>query len=358
MPVHYRDGIPSFECCIARMHYGKEHCQTFNARWLEPMIEDLVFHSLQPASLQLSVEAAGSIEEDRARLETHHHQSVERATYEADVARRRYEEVDPSHRLVAAELEKRWEAALVAQRKCEEALNRIRQDTPARLTKEQKESIAALANNFQSLWESEATSGKDRQDLVRILIERIVVEVVDGSERLSVTVHWSGGYTSRHETRRTVATVDELEDSEALLRRAEQLYNSGYPREELVKRLNDEGYRPARKECFTTSSVNALILLLRRRGMITSRPALSKPFWRSSELGEQLGIGASTLSGWRDRGWVQAKQLGRRWIYWADDAELMRMKNLASHPRCGSTPVPKKLTAPTTALPAETSENS
>ena len=105
-------------------------CQSLNGRWLEPMIEKLVLQALEPASLQLSLEAAGDIEKDRARLETHHKQSLERATYQADLARRRYEEVDPSNRLVAAELEKRWETALVTQRKSEEALNRFRQETP------------------------------------------------------------------------------------------------------------------------------------------------------------------------------------------------------------------------------------
>lgn len=85
------------------------------------MIEDLVLQAMEPATVQLSLEAAQDIEKDRANLETHHKQSLERAAYQADLARRRYEEVDPSNRLVAGELERRWEAALLIQRKGEEA---------------------------------------------------------------------------------------------------------------------------------------------------------------------------------------------------------------------------------------------
>ena len=188
---------------------------------------------------------------------------------------------------------------------------------------------------------------------MRILIERIVVEVVDGTERLSVTVHWAGGYTSQHETRRTVATFDELEDSEALLKRTQQLYNSGCPRSELIQRLNDEGFRPARKGQFTETSINALMLVLRRKGMISDRPEVAKPFWRSKDLSNELGIKPSTLTGWRRRGWVQAKKLGRRWIYWADDGDLRRLKKLAAHPPSGSTPAPKELTTPTAIMPVE-----
>ena len=55
-------------------------------------------------------------------------------------------------------------------------------------------------------------------------------------------------------------------------------------------------------------------------------------------FGSELGIKPSTLTGWRRRGWVQAMKLGRRWIYWADDIDLPRLRKLAAHPPCGSTP--------------------
>lgn len=354
MSVHYRDGVPMFDCRLANLQFGDSNCQSLNGRWLEPMIEELVLQALEPASVELSLEAAQDIEKDRASLEVHHKQSLERATYQAGLARRRYEEVDPSNRLVAAELETRWEAALLIQRKSEESLNRFRQETPATLTQEERGKIMALAQDFRSLWRSEATSSKDRQDLVRILIERIVVEVVDGTERLSVTVHWAGGYTSQHETRRTVATFDELEDSQTLLTRAQQLYNSGCPRSELIQRLNDEGFRPARKSQFTESGINALMLVLRRKGLISDRPDVARPFWRSKQLSSELGIKPCTLTGWRRRGWVQATKLGRRWIYWANEVDLLRLKKLAVHPPSGSTPTPKELTDPAASMPVKT----
>ena len=159
---------------------------------------------------------------------------------------------------------------------------------------------------------------------------------------------------SQHETRRTVSTFDELEDSEVLLQRTQQLYNLGCPRAELIRCLNNEGFRPARKSQFTESSINALMLVLRCKGMIGARPEVTKPFWRSKELSNELGIKPSTLTGWRRRGWVQAKKLGRRWIYWADDVDVPRLKKLAAHPPSGSTPAPKKLTALAAIMPVET----
>jgi DNA invertase Pin-like site-specific DNA recombinase len=354
MSVHYREGIPSFECSIARMQFGQPSCQAFNGRWVEPMIEELVLQALGAASLELSIAAADDIEAERLRLETHHLQSVQRATYESELARRRYEEVDPSNRLVAAELEQRWETTLGKQRKCEEELNRFQHERPSKLTSQQRETIEDLAKDFRSLWNSDATSGKDRQDLVRILIDRIVVEVVEGTERLAVTVDWSGGFTSQHETRRTVMSFDELENADELFARARELYNSGCPRTEMIRQLNDEGYRSARKEQFTASSINALFLALRRKGIVGSQPVLSGPWWRSGVLSQKLGIKPSTLTGWRQRSWVQAKQFGSRWIYWADTDEMQRLQKLAAY--AAGILKPRELTSPTSTMPESASK--
>jgi len=228
--------------------------------------------------------------------EQHHCQSVQRATYEAGLARRRYDEVDPANRLVAAELERSWEAALKSQWKKEESLNRYRQQSPSALSNEERSLIMALANDFRNLWDSECASNVDRQNLIRILIDRIEVDSINGTERLSVAIHWSGGFTSHHESRRRVQSFDDLEDSEALNRRTQELYNAGYPREAMVAQLNAEGFRPARNDEFTKTSIGAFMLMLRRRGLITDRPQLSTGFWRSATLADELNVGRSTLT--------------------------------------------------------------
>ena len=239
MPVSYKENKrPYFTCNAARMNFGGPLCQSFEASSVESLVEQLVLTALKPASVELSMQAAESIESERARLEEHHCQSVQRATYDADLARRRYEEVDPSNRLVAAELERSWESLLQIQRKTEEALNRFRQETPATLTPEQRDSILELANDFSQLWSSDSTTDVDRQTIVRTIINDIVVEVIENTERVSVTVRWAGGFESQHETRRRVQSFEQLDASEALVNRAQQLYNAGYPLSELAKKLS------------------------------------------------------------------------------------------------------------------------
>ena len=219
--------------------------------------------------------------------------------------RRRYEEVDPGNRLVAAELERTWEASLKSQRREEEALNRFRAKTFRALTDEQRDSIQALSSDFHRLWHSPQTSNIERQNLIRILIDRIEVEAVNGTERLSVSIHWSGGFSSQHESRRRVQSFDDLQDSATLVKRAQELYNAGYPHEVLASQLNAEGFRPAKNERFTKTSIGALMLTLRRRGLIRERPELSTGFWGAKLLANELGIAAPTLTQWRHRGWVR-----------------------------------------------------
>ena len=178
MAVSYKkNNNPYFTCGAARSQFGEPLCQSFGAKELEAIVIRQVLSAMEPASLELSLKAVECVEADQQRLEKHHRQSVERATYEAELARRRYEEVDPSNRLVAAELERRWESSLQSQRKAEEALNRVSHDRPMKLTTEQRQAIVELAQDIPRLWQSEAATNVDRQKIVRSLIDRIAVEV-------------------------------------------------------------------------------------------------------------------------------------------------------------------------------------
>jgi DNA invertase Pin-like site-specific DNA recombinase len=352
MAVSYLENkTPHFRCCAARMKFGEPLCQSFEASSLETLVVQLVLMALEPASIELSLQAAESIESERERIEKHHRQTLERATYDAALARRRYEEVDPCNRLVAAELERSWESILQVQRKAEEALTRFRRETPTTLTPEQRRSISELANDFPALWYSASTTDIDRQSIVRSVIDHIVVEVVNNTERLSVTIHWAGGFESRHETRRRVQSFDRLESSEDIAERIGQLYDEGYPLPEIAQQLNHEGYHPARGERFTKTTVGAICQMLRQKGIIARTPNIQPNYWRAGALSETLGIRKSTLSGWHRRGWVQARQVGSRWIYWANADEMLRLRTLAARPASGSTPTPKELTTPVNKMP-------
>jgi len=342
---------PYFSCCAAHRDFGEPLCQAFEGSALESLITQLVLTALLPASVELNLQAAASIETERERLEKNHQQSVQRAAYAASLARRRYEETDPSHRLVAAELERSWESSLQTQRKAEEALRRFRQETPTLLTDEQRESIRQLASDFSVLWHSDLTTDVDRQAIVRSVVDHIEVEVVGKTERLLVTVHWAGDFQTHHESRRRVPSFDQLEASHELAQRIQQLYDEGFPLSQIAFQVNHEGYTPPRGVRFTRTSLGALCRVLRSKGYLAKSPRMPPNYWRASVLCNELGIKRQTISGWRRRGWVQARQCGSRWIYWADADELKRLRRLAIQPVIGATPTPQELSTPVSKMP-------
>jgi DNA invertase Pin-like site-specific DNA recombinase len=357
MPVSYKVSRKPYFCCSqARMNLGEPLCQAFDGGAVESLVEELILIALAPASVDLSLQAAESIDRERERREAQYARAVERAIYESELARRRYEEVDPSNRLVASELERRWESLLQVQRKAEEALNRFRQEMPTHLAPAQRQAVLELADNFPKLWRSESTTAIDRQTIVRALVTDIVVTVINNTERLSVTVHWAGGLQTQHESRRHVQSFDRLEGSHELAKRAGQLYNEGYPLSEIAKQLNAEGYRPAKQDKFTKTSIGAFCNMLRRKGLIGTAPKVPRHFWRAGAICKRVGIAKPTLSGWRRRKWIQYRQIGIRYIYWADGDELKRLKALAKYPASGSTPTPTRLTTPIKKMPSDPAE--
>ena len=102
---------------------------------------------------------------------------------------------------------------------------------------------------------------------------------------------------------------------------------------------------------YTTTSVAALCRRLRRLGVISKHPVAKPNYWRPGSLAKRLGVKRSTLSGWRRRGWVQAQQVGGRRMYWADEAEMKRLEQLAARDRTGFRSTPRELTTAVSQMP-------
>ena len=336
-----------FTCDALRNHLHQTQCQSFNAKPLRDLVERQVLIAISPASLALSVEAARQLETDQTAVEKNYKQTIERTTYESNLARRRYEEVDPSNRLVAAELERRWEAALCEQRQAEEALSRLRRDHSRRLTESQVARIETLAADIPSLWHSANTSLIDKQHIVRELVDEVTVEVIDNIERVRVTIHWTGGYESHHEIMRAVGKFDQLEFADKIRDRILQMKRRGHTHQAVADDLNALGYQSAQKSQFTKAIISSLCRRFEAAGDSCEAIGGYEDYWTTKLLGERLMISTSTLRHWISRGWLNSTQSGERRIVWADKKELTRLTQLAEHqqgPHCRNTPA--SLTTP------------
>jgi DNA invertase Pin-like site-specific DNA recombinase len=338
MVVNYNNASNGlrYNCCHALVCYGAPDCQSLSGARLDAFVAGQVLAALQPVALELHLAAAEDLEKQRQLLHQNWQQRLERARYEAERAARQYGEVEPENRLVARELERRWEEALLAQTRLQQDYDQFCVQRPARLSAAQRAQVRQLAQDIPQLWSASTTTAVDRQRLVRQLIERIEVEVQGNSERVKLAITWSGGVVSRHEFVRAVGSYAQLSDYARLLSRIEQLRAEGRSMEEVACTLNAEGFRPPRRvELFSGGMVSGLLARHYEKGGARQgacvADALREGEWLLGELARHLGIPQATLHHWRKAGWLRARKLavpGGLWAVWASGAERVRLGRL------------------------------
>jgi DNA invertase Pin-like site-specific DNA recombinase len=271
---------PYYECMRRKLE--DSNCCGLGATALDDLVSEQLLRALEPAALELSLQALRSIHQERERLHHHWQQRLERAAQEVERAERQYQAVEPENRLVARSLEQRWEASLRTQAALQEEYDRFLPDQPCQLSAVERSRIRALAEDVPGLWHSHQTTAADRKEILRLLVERVVIHVQEDSEQGTVDIAWRGGLTTKHVLVRSVSRYESLSEYPRMLARIEQLRDKGLTIAEVAKQLNKEGYRtPKSRKGYTSTSVRKL---LSRRRQKAKRQARSNRT-RRQELG-------------------------------------------------------------------------
>jgi DNA invertase Pin-like site-specific DNA recombinase len=261
LQTSYRHKDKAYYRCTRHLKRGGEQkCYGIKAAVVDGVVAEEVLRGLQPAALELSLQAMQDIEKERERLNRHWQQQLERARYEVDRARRQYDAVDPENRLVARTLEQRWEEALRRQQQVQEEYDRFSREQPPGLTEGERQRVLALSADLPALWEAAQTTAADRKEIVRCVVQRVVVQVRCDSEVVGITIHWKGGFSSDHQAERPVKQYKQMEGYEQLLEHIADLRRDGCTSAEVAQRLNEEGYRtPSRRGDFHPELVRKLL---------------------------------------------------------------------------------------------------
>jgi hypothetical protein len=233
-----------YTCDRYQIEYAGETCQSLSGAALESFVIELLLQAVSPASLQLSMAANNDIERERKIIDDHWQQRLVRSQYEVEQARRQYAAVDPDHRLVAHELERRWNEALRANEQLQADYSRFRNDKPVQLSTEEREQVRALAHDLPALWHADSTKPEDRQTIARLLLDQVIVNVEGDTERVDVELRWSGGFCSHHTLIRPVQTYKQLSNYNELAARIKTLRAQERTLTEIASTLNDEGFHP------------------------------------------------------------------------------------------------------------------
>jgi DNA invertase Pin-like site-specific DNA recombinase len=326
-----------YACTSNTSSYGEPLCQSMSGQGLDDLVATQLLQAVEPAALEASLAAVADVERERAELLQHWSLRIERVKFEAERAARQYHACEPENRLVARELERRWEETLKQQRQLESEFEAWKRSVPSQLSQQDLEVIRALANDLPALWQAETTTPQDRQRMARLLLEQVTATVDKESDRVDVKLHWAGGRVTEHTLQRPVARYDQQSDYPQLVRRLKELSAEKLSAAEMAERLNAEGFRPPKRtDHFSRDMVLRLTrqLGLRRRQPHGGKEGLGKDEYRPAGLARKLGVNRDTVRRWMRVGWLNLrKDEHDHAILWADADELRRLRELHRLPR-------------------------
>jgi DNA invertase Pin-like site-specific DNA recombinase len=206
-----KNPLSRYACRIGNSMHGLPRCISFGARRADDVIAREILLAVQPLAVEAALVAEKDVvaqaDERKGALALEH----EQAKYEVLLATRRYEAVDPNNRLVASELEARWNAALEKLRECEA---RLVSDDPIPAMRADREALLDIAGDLEAAWCSPTTTMRTKQRLVRALIQEIVVDVDDISREIVLVIHWRGGQHSELRVRKPASGEHRMRASE------------------------------------------------------------------------------------------------------------------------------------------------
>ena len=271
-----KSSLPRYGCEAARANHGGPRCQGLAANALDETVVRLALAALSPAALEVSLRVAADLQGQFDLAEGQWLQKLERARFEADRARRQYEAVEPENRLVARTLEEAWEQRLRAHRDLVEQHERFLRQEPRLLGADEQERVRRLATDLPALWAASSTTDADRKEVLRQVIEEVIVTVEGDTEWVEATVRWAGGRRTSARLRRPVARLEQLGGASTLRRRVGELKASGTSSRRIAADLEREGLRATDGRPFTAEGVRRLM----------SRYGLSRARGEPEALGE------------------------------------------------------------------------
>ena len=309
--THYtgRNAAPGYHCSGNNIVEGRGvYCLNVGGVQIDQAVVDAFLKALTPAALEATELAAQQLEAGHDAALVQWRLAVERARYEAERAERQYRAVEPENRLVARGLETEWEKRLRELALAETELERREQQRPRTLNQEEKKKIRFLGSDLDKVWTAPTTTDRDRKELLRALLEEVIVAVNQPERRAHLTLRWRGSALTEIDLslpRMKPRGLHTDEDTISLLRRL----SVHYPDDVSAGILNRQGRRTANGERFTANQVGSL---RRYRNIPRYEPPAEPPtgdLVTLKDAAQSLGLAASTLHRWINDGFIAGEQI-------------------------------------------------
>jgi DNA invertase Pin-like site-specific DNA recombinase len=194
LTVNYtgRSAQPVYRCDRGAVMLGQRRCMMFGGLRIDAAVVRELIHAVEPMAIEAALLA------ERRHMERQVEQlrilelELQQARYEASLAERRYAACDPDNRLIAATLEKSWEATLRRVQECQSRLDATRAPTAPLV----KPDFTAIAEDLETAWKTPSVTMRTRQQLLRTLVNEIAADIDEAAREIVLTIHWKGGQHS------------------------------------------------------------------------------------------------------------------------------------------------------------------
>lgn len=309
--THYRgrNSTPGYHCAGKDLVEGRGvYCLNVGGLAIEQAVANAFLEAVTPAAVEAMRLTVEQLQTNHDAALSQWRLEVERTRYEAEKAARRYRAVEPENRLVARGLETEWESRLRDLSAAEAELRRREQQRPGRLAPEQLQRLQTLGSDIRQVWDAATTTDRDRKELLRTLLEEVVLNLKRAEGHAHLTLRWRGGAITILDVpvprfRPMGPRTDE--DTISLLPRLAALY----PDEVIAGILNRQGRKTATGERFTANQVGSL---RRYRNIPRFQPPVEPP---SGELvsirkaAQILGMNTSSIHRWLADGFIAGEQV-------------------------------------------------
>ena len=196
-----RGAVARYHCIGAHINHGEARCISFGGLRVDEAVANEVLAAVSGNAVEAALEAAEQLRRQRSDQRAALESEAEQSRYEARLAARRYDAVDPDNRLVATELEARWNSALQRAHDLDEKLEAFDRDVPSPLVPS-RDILLSLAQDLPAVWNAPETDMRLKQRIVRILIHEVVADVDDAQHAIILLIHWAGGRHSELRVRK------------------------------------------------------------------------------------------------------------------------------------------------------------
>ena len=316
---HYSS--PIYRCERPHQMLGRPRCLTFGAKRVDTAIAGELLLAIQPIAVEAALHAEHRYMEQQSEQQRIVELELQQARYEASLAERRYAACDPDNRLIAAQLEKSWEATLQRVQACEVRLADLERQIPASPVPD----FTGLANDLEAAWNAPGVTMRSRQQLVRTLIADIIAGYDASTREIVLTIHWRGGQHSELRVRKPKSGEHGCrtsDDAIAVIGRMATEWSD----EEIAATLNRMGVPTGQGKTWTAHRVSSL---RRVRGIHAYRSAEKNGAWLTmSEAAKSLGVSAHQIRRLIKEGVLPAQQVvfDAPWQIRASDLQDERVK--------------------------------